>query len=293
MQLFFQQIVDGLTAGSVYAALALALVLVYRGTGIVNFGQGEMGTLSTYFAWQLTAWGIPVWAAVGAAMATAFLGACVVFLALILPLSRRPLLTVVTATLGLMLACNSVALWVWGALPQSFPSLFPDRVWAVAGVRFTATAVGNLGALLCVAALLFVLFERTKIGLGLRGATSNPESASLVGLRVRQMHMLGWGLAAAVGALAGALVAPKLFLTPDMMLAVLLYGVAAAVLGGFDSPVGAIAGGLLIGVVESLVGTYVDPIGAELKVAVALVVIFVFLLVRPQGLLGRRKVVKV
>lgn len=293
MELFFQQVVDGLTTGSVYAALAIALVLVHRGTGVVNFGQGEMATLSTYFAWQLTLWSLPVWVAVGAAMAVAFLGGCLVFAALVRPVAGRPLLTVVTVTLGIALACNSLALWIWGALPQSFPSLFPDAVWGIAGVRLTATAVGNLGVLLCLAALLYALFGRTRVGLGLRGAAANAESASLVGLHVRRMHMLGWGLAAAIGALAGALVAPKLFLTPDMMLAILLYGLAAAVLGGFDSPAGAIAGGLLIGVVENLAGTYVDPLGSELKIVVALAVIFVFLLVRPQGLFGRRGVLRV
>jgi len=199
----------------------------------------------------------------------------------------------VIVTLGLFILLNSLAGWIWGFGNRSFPSLFGDSTFTLGGVRLTVESVAIVAVLLAVVGLLFLLFQRTKIGLAMRAAALNPESSGLVGVRVGRMLMLGWGLAAALGALAGVLVAPRLFLDVNLMGSVLIYAFAAAALGGFDSAIGAVVGGWVIGITENLAGTYVDFIGADLKILVPLAIIFVVLLVRPAGLFGRREVARV
>jgi branched-chain amino acid transport system permease protein len=201
-------------------------------------------------------------------------------------------LTLVIVTLGMFILLNSLAGWIWGFENRGFPSLFPDDAVTLGGVRLSVESLGIVAVLLGVVGLLFLLFQRTKIGLAMRAAALNPESSALVGVRVGTMLMLGWGLAAALGALAGVLVAPRLFLDVNLMGSVLIYAFAAAALGGFDSALGAVVGGWIIGVSENLAGTYVDFIGADLKILVPLGIIFVVLLVRPAGLFGTREVAR-
>ena len=293
MERFIQVIVDGVATGSIYAALAIALVLIFRSTGIVNFAQGEMAMFSTFIAWGLYAGGVPLGLAILTTLVLSFLAGMVIERGLIRHFEGGETLTLVIVTLGLFILLNSLAGWIWGFGNRSFPSLFGDSTFTLGGVRLTVESVGIVAVLLGVVGLLFLLFQRTKIGLAMRAAALNPESSGLVGVRVGRMLMLGWGLAAALGALAGVLVAPRLFLDVNLMGSVLIYAFAAAALGGFDSAIGAVVGGWIIGITENLAGTYVDFIGADLKILVPLAIIFVVLLVRPSGLFGTREVARV
>jgi branched-chain amino acid transport system permease protein len=292
MERFVQVVVDGVATGSIYAAVALALVLIYRSTGIVNFAQGEMAMFSTFVAWGLYQGGVPLGLAVLTTLAVSFLAGMVIERAMIRHFEGGDVLTLVIVTLGLFILLNGLAGWIWGFENRGFPSVFGDDSVTLGGVRLSVESLGIVGVLLGVVALLFLLFQRTKIGLAMRAAALNPDSSALVGVRVGHMLMLGWGLAAALGALAGVLVAPRLFLDVNLMGSVLIYAFAAAALGGFDSAIGAVVGGWIIGVSETLAGTYVDFIGADLKILVPLAIIFVVLLVRPSGLFGTREVAR-
>jgi branched-chain amino acid transport system permease protein len=289
---FIQVVVDGIATGSIYAAVALALVLIFRSTGIVNFAQGEMAMFSTFVAWGLYEGGVPLGLAVLTTLALSFVAGMGIERGLIRHFEGGEHLTLVIVTLGLFILLNGLAGWIWGFGNRSFPSLFSDDTVTLGGVRLGIESLGIVGVLLGVVGLLFLLFQRTKLGLAMRAAALNPDSSALVGVRVGSMLMLGWGLAAALGALAGVLVAPRLFLDVNLMGSVLIYAFAAAALGGFDSAIGAVVGGWVIGVSETLAGTYVDFIGADLKILVPLAIIFVVLLVRPSGLFGARVVAR-
>jgi branched-chain amino acid transport system permease protein len=289
---FIQALVDGIATGSIYAAVALALVLIFRSAGIVNFAQGEMAMFSTFVAWGLHEAGLPIGLAVLTTLALSFVAGMVLERGLIRHFEGGEVLTLVIVTLGMFILLNSLAGWIWGFGNRGFPSLFSDETVTVGGVRLSVESLGIVAVLLGVVGLLFLLFQRTKVGLAMRAAALNPDASALVGVRVGRMLMLGWGLAAALGALAGVLVAPRLFLDVNLMGAVLIYAFAAAALGGFDSPIGAVVGGWVIGVSENLAGTYVDFIGADLKILVPLAIIFVVLLVRPAGLFGTREVAR-
>lgn len=287
---FLQQIVQGLGSGAVYASLALALVLIHRFTGIVNFAQGELAMISTYVAWQLVHSGMPFWAALPVTLAISFAGGMLIERVVIRPVEGAPELTLVIVTVGLFIFINAAAGLIWSFTVKDFPQPFPDGGLDLGGVSVGWSTLGVIGAVAVVMGLLYLLFQHTSIGLTMRAVACNPASARLSGIRVGRVLMLGWGLAATVGALSGVLVAPLLFLEPNMMGGVLIYAFAAATLGGFDSPVGAVAGGLVVGVAETLAGAYVDVVGADLKVGVPLLIILVVLLVRPQGLFGRAAV---
>jgi branched-chain amino acid transport system permease protein len=293
MTLFLQQLVDGLAAGAIYASLALALVFSFRSTNIVNFAQGELAVLSAYLAWQLHAWGAPIWFAVAGSLALSVVIGAVLYLALIRRIADAEHLTLVVVTIGLFIVANAVAGLVWGYLGKRFESPLPQDVWEVASVHVSAQAVGTIVVVLAIVGALFLLLERTKVGLAMRAAALFPESARLVGIRVGWMLLLGWAIAAGLGTISGVLAAPQLTLTPTMMHGVLIYAFAAATLGGFDSALGAVVGGFAIGVVENAVGTYVDWLGDDLKILVPFAVIFVVLLVRPTGLFGRKELVRV
>jgi branched-chain amino acid transport system permease protein len=292
MERFVQVVVDGVATGSIYAAVALALVLIFRSTGIVNFAQGEMAMFSTFVAWGLYEGGVPLGLAVLTTLGLSFLAGMAIERGLIRHFEGGDPLTLVIVTLGLFILLNGLAGWIWGFENRGFPSLFPEDSWTLGGVRLSVESLGIVAVLLAVAGLLYLLFQRTKVGLAMRAAALNPGSSALVGVRVGQMLMLGWGLAAALGALAGVLVAPRLFLDVNLMGGVLIYAFAAAALGGFDSPFGAVIGGWVIGVSENLAGTYVDFIGSDLKILVPLAIIFVVLMVRPTGLFGRQEVAR-
>ena len=282
MHQFLQQIFSGLAAGSIYASLALALVMIYRATDLVNFAQGEMAMFSTYIAWTLVNAGLPFWLAFLITLAVSFAGGMIIERVVIRPVENAPVLAAVVVTIGLLLIFNSVAGWIYSYTVQDFPSPFPDR--PVFGALMTTRDLGVIGVTLLMLVLLFAFFRFTPIGLAMRAAAQNPASARLCGIRVGRMLAIGWGLAAVIGATAGMMVAPVLFLDPNMMGGVLIYAFAGALLGGITSPVGAVVGGLIVGVTENLVGTYL--IASQLKLTVAFALIILVLVFRPNGLFG-------
>ncbi|HVM68816.1 MAG TPA: branched-chain amino acid ABC transporter permease [Gaiellaceae bacterium] len=285
---FFQQVVSGLASGAIYAALALALVLIHRATGVINFAQGEMAMFSTYIAWTLTA--NHGWALLPAFVVTillSFVGGLALQRTVIRPIERAPILTIVIVTIGLVLIFNGLAGWIWSAEVRAFPSLFPNETIEIGGVVISIQDLGTIAVVLGLVLALWAFFQFTKIGLAMRAASTNPDASRLVGVRVGWMLGIGWGLAAALGAVAGMLAAPTVFLDPNMMQALLIYAFAAAVLGGIDSPFGAVAGGLMLGVGLNLIGAYVDFVGADLRLPVALLIILIVLLVRPEGIFGK------
>jgi branched-chain amino acid transport system permease protein len=289
---FIQVIIDGWATGSLYGALAVAVVLIYRSTGIVNFAQGEMAMFSTFIAWGLLEAGLPLGLALLCTLALSFVGGMVIERVIIRPVEGGEVLTLVIVTLGLYILVNSAAGWIWGFGNRAFPSLFGDGTVELAGVDISVESIGIVAVLLAVVLALFAIFQRTKIGLAMRAVSINPESSRLVGISVGRTLMIGWGIAALVGALAGALIAPRLFLDVNFMGSVLIYSFAAATLGGFDSPFGAVLGGWIIGIAENLAATYVDFIGSDLKILVPLLAILIVLLFRPTGLFGSAEVAR-
>jgi branched-chain amino acid transport system permease protein len=288
MDQFLQQVVAGLASGSIYAALALALVLIHRATGVINFAQGEMAMFTTYLAWALMEHhGWSYWPAFVATLAISFALGLGVQRVAIQPVAGASILTVVIVTIGLLLVFNGLAALIWGAQPQAFDSPFPSGTWDLGGVTISQRDVGTLVVVLALVLLLWAFFQFTKTGLALRASALNPDASRLVGVRVGWMLAIGWGLAAVLGAVAGMLAASSFLLTPSLMQAILIFAFAAAVLGGIDSPFGAVVGGLLLGVGLNLIETYVDFIGADLKLPVALLIILVVLLVRPAGIFGK------
>jgi branched-chain amino acid transport system permease protein len=288
MEAVLLQVLAGLATGSIYASLALALVMIYQATHLVNFAQGEMAMFATYIAWSLINAGMGYWPAFVLTVLIAFVLGVLIERVVIRPVENAPVLAVVVVFIGLLVILNSVAGWIFSYTIKSFPSPFPPAL----GIRYMSPhQVGALAVTLLVLAALYVFFRFTPLGLAMRAAAQNPVSSRLVGIRVGWMLALGWGLAAAVGAIAGMMVAPIVYLDPNMMSGILLYAFAAALLGGIDSPGGAVVGGLVVGVLENLLGAFV--IGNELKLVVALVLIVGVLLVRPSGFFGSVQVSRV
>jgi branched-chain amino acid transport system permease protein len=290
---FLQQVVSGLATGGIYASLALALVMIYQATEIVNFAQGEMAMFSTYLAWSMLNAGVPYWAAFSGTLVVAFLGGLLIERLVVRPVEGGPILTVVIVCIGLLVILNSLAGWIYSYVIQPFPSPFSRAPIRIGKIVFGQHDLGVIGVTLVLLCLLYLFFRYTALGLAMRAAAQNPGSSRLCGIRVGWMLALGWGLAALVGAVAGMLVAPVIFLEPNMMGGILIYAFAAATLGGITSPFGAVVGGFLVGVIENLAGTYLPFIGTELKLTVALLIIVVVLLVRPSGLFGHAVVRRV
>jgi branched-chain amino acid transport system permease protein len=290
---FAQQVVSGVATGSVYGLLALAIVLIYRATEVINLAQGEMAMFSTYVAWQLLHWGLGYWAAFFLTLAISFFGGIAIERTIIRPVARGGLLAVVIVTIGLFLVINGLAVFIWTGEAKDFPAPFTSKPLEVGGVAFSVQDLVTIG--LCVAAVfvLWLFFQLTKVGLGMRAAALRPDAARLVGVRVGWMLALGWGLAAVLGAIAGMMTAPSILFDPTFMRPVLLYAFAAAVLGGLESPAGAVVGGVVIGVMINLLGAYVDWIGSVLRLPVALAVLLAVLLIKPTGLFGHRTTAKV
>ena len=283
------QVMAGLATGGIYASLALALVMIYQATHLVNFAQGEMAMFATYIAWSLINAGMGYWPAFFLTVGLAFILGILIERIVIRPVENAPVLAVVVVFIGLLVILNSLAGWIFTYTIKSFPSPFPAEL--PFGIRLVSPhQLGAMGVTLVVLALLYAFFRFTPLGLAMRAAAQNPVSSRLVGIRVGWMLALGWGLAAAVGAVAGMMVAPIVYLDPNMMGGVLLYAFAAALLGGIDSPGGAVVGGLVVGVLENVIGTL---IGNEIKLVVALVLIVAVLLVRPSGFFGRVQVSRV
>ena len=290
MEGFLLQVLSGLATGGIYASLALAVVMIFKATNLVNFAQGEMAMFSTYLAWQLLDWGMPYWGAFFLTIALAFVGGVVIERTVIRRFeSHAAVLAVVTVFIGLFLILNSLAGWTWDHIIKVFPSPFPSG--SVLGGYLSGHQLGLLGVTLSVLALVYLFFRFTPLGLAMRAAAENPDSSRLVGIRVSWMLALGWGLAGALGAVAGMMVAPIVYLEPNMMAFVLIYAFAGALLGGIDNPWGAVVGGFTVGVLENVMGTYV--VGTELKLSVALVIIITVLVAKPSGLFGKQLVTRV
>jgi branched-chain amino acid transport system permease protein len=290
MEGFLHQIFAGLANGCIYGSVALALVMIYQATHHLNFAQGEMATFSTFIAWALVQQGYPYWVAFAITVAVSFAGGLVIQRIILRPVEKAPVLTNVNVFIGLLLIFNALSGWVFDHTVKSFPSPFPQD--SILRTRFFSShEFGSFLVMMAVLLALYAFFRFTSVGLAMRAAAQNPESARLVGIRVSWMLAVGWGLAAAIGAVAGMMVAPVVFLDPNMMAGILLYGFAAALLGGVDNPWGAVIGGLIVGVLENLLGAYV--IGTELKLTVALVLIVGTLTLMPAGLFGKRVVTRV
>jgi branched-chain amino acid transport system permease protein len=283
MEEFLHQVLAGLATGGIYASLALALVMIYQATHLVNFAQGEMAMFATYFAWSLINAGMPYWPAFLLTVVFAFVLGVVIERVIIRPVEHAPVLAVVVVFIALLVILNSVTGWIFTYTIKTFPSPFPAE--PIFGKYITSHQGGAIGVTMVVLLLLYLFFRFTPLGLAMRAAAQNPESARLVGVRVGWMLALGWGLAAAVGGVAGMMVAPIVFLDPNMMGGVLLYAFAAALVGGIDNPAGAVFGGFLVGVLENVLGAFV--IGNELKLAFALVLIIGVLVVKPSGFFGK------
>jgi branched-chain amino acid transport system permease protein len=295
MELLLQQIVAGLATGAIYACMALAVVMIFQAIDHLNFAQGEMAMFSTFIAWQSMAWGLPYWLAFIVSVAVSFIGGVLIERVLFRPIHNAPVLSSLVAFIALFSILNSGAGYIWDFTIKTFPSPFGQKPLFGGGLMDTHEA-GMIGVTAVLLGLLYLFFRGTRLGLAMRAAAANPESARLVGIRVGWMTALGWGMAAAIGAVAGMLIAPVVFLEPNMMLGVLLYGFAGAVLGGLTSPGGAVLGGFAVGVIENLVPLvpYIGPaFGRELKLTFALVLIVVVLMFRPSGLFGRSVVSRV
>ncbi|WP_460772825.1 branched-chain amino acid ABC transporter permease [Microbacterium sp. GXF7504] len=291
--MFLQQLIDGIATGAVYGALALAIVLVFRASRTLNFAQGELALLGAYLSWQLTVWGVPIWIALLVSMAVSALLSAGIERVMFRPLVRRHQhLALLIVSLGLMIALGAVIGWIWGYQTREMPALFGSGSMTWGGIALSRQDLGIVATVLVVSLLLAALLNLTRVGLKMRAAISAPESAELSGISTGRTMTVGWAIAGAVGALAGTLVAPELFLHPGMMAPVLIYAFAAATLGGLGSPLGALVGGIIVGVVENLAGAYIPEVGSEIKMLVALLIIIVVLLARPQGLFGRKEVVR-
>jgi len=289
-----QQVVSGLSSGGIYAMLAVALVLIYRATGVVNFAQGELAMFSTFVGWTLTQHGFAYWPAFLVTVLASFVGGIALERAVIRPVERASVLTIAIVTIGLFFVVNGAAFWIWSPEVKSMPNAFSTRPIRIAGVAFSISDLGIIGVSLLAVLVLWVFFHFTKLGLAMRAAALNPDSSRLTGIRVSWTIALGWGLATALGAVAGLMAAPPLgSFDQNFMQPILLYAFAGAVLGGIDSALGAVIGSLALGVFLNLLGTYVSWVGTDLRQAAALAVILGVLLVRPAGLLGTAAVRRV
>ena len=290
MYSLLQQLASGIAMGGIYACLALALVMIYQSTHHINFAQGEMAMFSTFIAFLLLKWGLPYWAAALATVAFGFVAGYAIERLILRPLGEVPELSIIVVFIGLFVGINSLAGWIFGHQLEPFPSPFPDK--APGGTTLiSGHELGTIAVVLLVMGVLYAFLRFTKVGLAMRASAESPVSSRLAGIPVSLMLSLGWGLSALIGAVAGLMVAPVVFLEPNMMGGVLIYAFAAALLGGIDNPWGAVAGGLTVGVIENRAGTYV--VGTELKLSLALMLIVGVLLVRPSGIFGRKLMARV
>jgi branched-chain amino acid transport system permease protein len=292
MELFLHQVLAGLATGGIYACMALAIVMIYQAIDHLNFAQGEMAMFSTFIAWQLMKWGMPYWFAFVATVAISFAAGVLIEQTVFRPLQGAPMLSHIVVFIALFAILNSAAGFIWDYTIKPFPTPFGTQPLFGQGLM-SAHDGGMIAVTVLVLLLLYLFFRHTRIGLAMRAAAANPDSARLVGIRVGWMVALGWGMAAAVGAIAGMLIAPVVFLEPNMMISILLYGFAGAVVGGLTSPLGAVIGGFAVGVIENLAGTFIPYVGREMKLSIALALIVAVLTVRPSGLFGRRVMTRV
>ncbi len=297
VKLFVTQVVNGVGNGVVYASLALALVLIYRTTSLLNFAQGEMALFATYVTWRLTDAGLDIWAALALSMLIAFVGGALVERVLIRPVEQSSPLVVVIVTIGMFLAFNSFAQLIWGSDTKQVPTAFGDHVWRPGNIPLSAPNVGLAAVLVGECVAMWFLLQRTKLGLALRATASNVQSSRLVGISTGRMLMIGWAIAASLGALAGVMAisqgaAANGALEPSLMQRLLVFAFAAAAIGGFDSVVGAVVGGLIVGVTFSLTVQYIHPLN-RIELIVPFGLTALVLMFRPSGLFGRHVVERV
>ncbi len=292
MELFTNQVLAGIATGAIYACMALAVVMIYEAIDHLNFAQGEMAMFSTFIAWQGMEWGMSYWVAFVFSVVLSFFGGIIIERTLFRPLHNASILVQIACFIALFAIINSSAGLIWDFSIKSFPSPFGSAPF-LGSQLISSHQAGMIGVTLLLLGLLYFFFRYTRIGLAMRAAATLPESARLVGINVGWMIALGWGLASAIGAIAGILIAPVVFLEPNMMGGVLLYGFVGAVLGGLSSPAGAVAGGFMVGVLENLAGTYIPGVGNELKLPIALAMIVTVLVFKPTGLFGRPQVQRV
>ncbi len=286
MALLAQYIIGGLSTGSLYALVALGIVLLYRSSRVLNFAHGDLATFATFVAFSLlTAFHLPFATAyAGSLAAAAVLGAAFYFLVL-RPAREGTLLGIIVITLGLALVLNGAVMQLWGTDTKVFPFPLSDtKVYRLGDLVISEVSIGSFLAGLILMGLLYVLVQRTRVGLAMRAVSQHLVAAQALGIPARRIFALTWGLAGALGAASGILLAPVTFLDPFMMVDPFLKGFAAAVLGGIDSMPGAVLGGLLLGVAESLFGGYVS---VKFKTTLAFLIIITVLIVRPEGVLGR------
>jgi branched-chain amino acid transport system permease protein len=284
----------GLGNGAIYAMLALGLVVIYRATGLLNFAQGELAMFATFVVWTVNQHGVPLFPAMLVGVVAGFVIGAIVHQVVVRPFGdphEKPL-TVVIVTIGLFLGINALAQLIWGTGTKSLDPLFGSGQIQVFGVGVAWQKIGALAVLAVEALIFYLIFQHSKLGLAMRAVASNPESAGLVGVPVTRMLMIGWGLAAAIGAVAGTFTAPDRGMDSNLMLLVLIYALAAVTLGGFDSLVGAVVGGLIVGVVTEVIRPYVDFVNKSPLLPVFVLILLV-LLVRPQGLFGSQEVTRV
>lgn len=288
--------VHGVANGAVYASLALALVLIYQATHVINFAQGELAVLTTFIAYQLIQWGLSYWEAFFVTLAIAFVLGVALQVTVIRPVQHRSVVATVIVTIGLVLLIDGIVSWKWGGQFLLMPSPFGSASdqYNVGGVYIQHLWVWTILVVLVSLTAVSGLFRFTKLGLAMRAAALRPAAAGLAGVRVEAMLAIGWGLAAVFGAVAGLMAEPSnLFLDPGFMTEILVYAFAAAALGGLESPIGAAVGGIAIGVLQAMVIGYLPGLSSNLQIPFSFAVILVILLVKPNGLFGHRQVQRV
>lgn len=292
LELYIQRVINGLTDGVLYGAVALALVVVFKATKIINFAQGAMATIGTFVALTFVdAWALPVGLAIVLAMVVSAAGAAVVERTIVRPFDPKNHLAITIVTLALFLVLDAVVALIWGFTPRAFPSVFPNGVAdfvGIDGARLYFTAIGTLATAMAAIGAIELVLARTKLGLAFRCVANDIDAARFLGVGIGRTVQASWAIAAAAGTLAGCLVATTAPITPNFMTSVLVYAFAGATLGGLDSTIGSLVGGVLVGLTISLVTGYITVIGGGLSVAVAFVVIIAVLQFKPTGLLGRR-----
>ena len=283
MREFIQFTLGGISFGMVYAAIALSLVLIWRGTRILNYSQGAMAMFTTYIAFTVIGHTGNYWAGFVVALAAGLVLGAVIERTVIRPVENKPPLNAVVVTIGLLVFLEGLAGIIYGGQYRSFPPAF-----SITGLRAGSVPLGIslndvfvAAAVLAAALGLAALFRYTSAGLRLRATAFNAYAARLLGVRVGRVLTLGWALAGLIGALAGVLVSPATFLYPASMDSIFVLGFTAAVIGGLDSPVGAVAGGLILGVALNYVGGY---LGSNLMPIFGLAALIVVLMIRPSGL---------
>lgn len=293
MNTLMQTLVTGAVSGLVIGGLALALAVVYQGSGILNFAQGQFATVSAYLSWQLITWGLPFWGALVISTVVSFLLGFAVQQVFIRPVQRADELSILIVTVSLLLIADSLIGSIWGFLPKSLAGPFGEAAYTIADVVFTAQMLAQVVLLVIAIAAVTILFRKTSIGLRMRAAAAAPESSQLSGINLAATLAIGWGVAAAIGAVAGTVSAPVTGLSPDVNSSTLLLGFAAAALGGFHSRAGAVAGGLIVGMGTALAGAYLPGVGDDLRLMIPLLLIVLTLSVTREGVFTRRGMVRV